>query len=64
VSSLRNYFVQVQNEMEAKVAAYKEFEREVRESKEEIQRLRGAESNKMGQVATPLDQIRHENRGA
>jgi hypothetical protein len=50
--------------MEAKVAAYKEFEREVRESKEEIQRLRGAQSNKMGQVATPLDQIRHENRGA
>jgi len=64
VSSPRNYFVQVQNEMEATVTAYKELEREGRENKEEIQRLQTAESNKTGQVATLLDQIRQENRGA
>jgi hypothetical protein len=64
VSSLRNYFVQVQTKLEAKAAAHKELEREARESREEIQRLRGDESNKMGQVVPPPDQIRHEHRGA
>ena len=64
VSSLRNYFVQVQTELEAKTAAHKELEREARESREVIQRLRAAESNKMGQVVPPPYQIRHEHRGA
>ena len=50
VSSLINNFVQVQTELEAKTTAHKELEREARESSEEMQRLRGAESNKMGQV--------------
>ena len=50
--------------MEVKTAAHKELEREVRESREEIQRLRGAESNKMGQVVPPPDQVQHEHRGA
>jgi hypothetical protein len=50
--------------LEAKTAAHKELEREARESREEIQRLRGAESNKMGQVVPPPDQIRHKHRGA
>ena len=64
VSSLRNYSVQVQTELEAKTTAHKELEREVRESREEIQRLWGAESNKMGQVVPSPDQIRHEHKGA
>jgi len=51
VSSLRNYFVQVETELEAETAAYKELEREARESKEGIQRLSCTECNKMGQVA-------------
>jgi hypothetical protein len=50
--------------LEAKTAAHKELEREIRESREEIQRLQGAESNKVGQVMPPSDQIRHEHRGA
>jgi hypothetical protein len=62
VSTLRNYFVQVQTELEAKTAAHKELERQVRESREEIQRLRGAQSNTMGQVAPSLDEIRQEHR--
>jgi len=63
MSSLRNYFVQVQTVLEVKTAAHKELERLVRESSEEVQRLLGAESNKMGQVVPPPDQIRHEHRG-
>jgi len=47
VSSFRNYFVQLQIELEAKTAAHKELEREARESREEIQRQRSAESNKI-----------------
>jgi predicted ribonuclease YlaK len=57
VSRFRIYFVQVQTELEAKTAAHKELEREARESRGEIQRLRGAENNKMGQVVPPPDQI-------
>jgi hypothetical protein len=64
VSSLRNYFVQTQTELEAKIAAYTELESVARESREEVQRLRSAESNKMGQVVPSSDKIRHENRGA
>jgi hypothetical protein len=50
--------------LEAKTAAHKELEREARESREVIQRLRGVKSNKMGQVVPPPYQIRHEHRGA
>lgn len=64
VSSLQNYFVQVQSELEAKPAAHKELEREAKESREEIQSLWDAGSSKMGHVVPPLDQIQHEHSGA
>jgi len=38
VSSLQNYFVLKQSNLEAKTAAYIELAREAKESKEEIQR--------------------------
>jgi TolA-binding protein len=61
VSKLRDYFSHVQTELEAKTAVHKELERQVRESREEIQRLRGTQSNRMGQVAPSLDETRQEN---
>jgi hypothetical protein len=63
VSSLRNYFVQVQATLESKTAAYNELEREVRESKEQMQRLRGIVRSRTRQDAPSLDPVRMETNG-
>jgi hypothetical protein len=63
VSSLRNYFLHVQTNLEDKTAAHKELEREVKQSKDEIQRLRGIVSSRMGHVEPSHDSIQREMRG-
>jgi hypothetical protein len=63
VSSLRNYFVQVQTKTEAKTAAYKELERQVKESKDKIHRLRDTESSRTRHEVLPLDQTRNGYSG-
>jgi hypothetical protein len=57
VSSLRNYFMQVQTELEAKTAAHKKkLEREARESRKEIQRVpRSTRWDKWYQLLTKYD---------
>jgi hypothetical protein len=64
VSSLRNYFVHVQTNLEAKTAAHKELERDVKESKDETQRLRGTVSICTRHEVPSLDSIRRETNGA
>ena len=64
VSSLRNYFVKVQTNLEAKTAAYKELEKEVKEGKDEIQRLRNIARSHTRQEAPPLDPVRRQTTGA
>ena len=64
VSSLRNYFVKVQTNLEAKTAAYKELEKEVKEGKDEVQRLRGIARSRTRQEAPSLDPVRRETTGA
>ena len=64
VSSLRNYFVHLQTNLEAKAAAPKELEREVKQSKDEIQMLRGIVSSRTGHVESSHDSIRREMSGA
>ena len=64
VSSLRNYFVKVQTNLEAKTAAHKELEKEVKEGKDEIQRLRDDARNRTRQEAASLDSIRRQTTGA
>ena len=54
VNSLRNYFVHVQTNLVAKTAAHKELEREFKQSKDEIQRLR---DGSMGYVEPSHDSI-------
>jgi hypothetical protein len=44
VSNLRNCFVQIQTNLEAKTTAFKELAKEVKENKEELQRLRNTDS--------------------
>jgi hypothetical protein len=58
VSSLQNYFIQVQTNLEAETAAYKELAGEVKESQDEIQRLTDIESSRMRHEAPSLDQAR------
>jgi hypothetical protein len=62
VSSPRNYFVQAQSNLEAKTAAYKELAREVKESKDEIHRLRDASSSARHAVQS-LDPAQKEYSG-
>jgi ribosomal protein L29 len=60
VSSLRHYFAHVQTNLESKTEANKELEKEVKECKEEIQRLRTWASSRTGQVAPSMDTLRRE----
>jgi hypothetical protein len=60
VSSLRQYFIQVKTNLESKREANKTLELEVRECKEEIQRLRNRPSTHKGQVAPSIDTERME----
>ena len=64
VSSLRNYFVKVQTNLDAKTAAYKELEKKVKEGKDEVQRLRGIARSRTRQEAPSLDAVRRETTGA
>ena len=64
MSSLTHYFVHVQTNLEAKTAAHKELEREVKQSKDEIQRSRGTVSGRTGHVEPSHDSIRRETSAA
>jgi uncharacterized Zn finger protein len=64
VSSLRNYFVQVQITLEAKTTTYKELERQVKENKDEIQWLRDIVRSRTRHEAPSLDPVRRETNGA
>ena len=64
VSSLRTNFVQVQSNLEAKPAAHKDLEREVKESKDKIQRLRDIVSSHTRHEAPSLESIRRDTNGA
>jgi len=64
VSSLRNYFVHVQTNLEAKTAAHKELEREIKQRKDEIQRSRGIVSSRTTHVEPSYDLIRRQTSDA
>ena len=63
VSSLRNYFVHIQSNLEAKTATYKELAIEAKENKEEIQRLRDNESTRTRHAVPSLDPTRNRHMG-
>ena len=64
VSSLRNYFVKVQTNLEAKTAAHKVLEKQVKEGKDEIQRLRDIARSHTRQEAPSLDPVPRQTTGA
>jgi NCAIR mutase (PurE)-related protein len=65
VSSLRNYsyFAQVQTNLQAKTAAHKELEKEVKDSKDEKQRLKSSVSSHTRREAPSLDSTRRDTNG-
>ena len=60
VSDLRDYIIHIQTSLEAKTPARKELEREVKVSKDEIQRLRGIVSSHTRHVAPSLESTQRE----
>jgi ribosome-binding protein aMBF1 (putative translation factor) len=55
VRSLRNYFVHIQSNLEAKTAAYEELAREAKDSKEEIRSIRDTERIRTRHTGSSLD---------
>ena len=64
MSSLRNYFVKVQTNLEAKTAALKVLENQVKEGKDEIQTLRDIARSRTRQEAPSLDSVPRQTTGA
>jgi DNA repair ATPase RecN len=63
VSNLRNYFAQEQTNLQAKTAAHKKLEKEVKDRKDEIKRFRSTVSSHTRHKVPSLDSTRRETNG-